>query len=108
MKNDQISLSKNRIKKFQKEIERRTIRSKNHNAKQILHNVNSFLYKGFQGYSWATGVLPIINVEKDIQTMNSFVMDAIEEASQGKAKSADLALSRKKATIPFFGEREEM
>lgn len=96
MKNDQISLSKNRIKKFQKEIERRTIRSKNHNAKQILHNVNSFLYKGFQGYSWATGVLPIINVEKDIQTMNSFVMDAIRGGITGKGKIGGLGVVTEK------------
>lgn len=97
MKNDQISLSKNRIKKFQKEIERRTIRSKNHNAKQILHNVNTFLYKGFQGYSWATGVLPIINVEKDIQTMNNFIMDAIRGGITGKGKIGGLGVVTEKS-----------
>lgn len=97
MKNDQISLSKNRIKRFQKEIERRTIHSKNHNAKQILHNVNTFLYKGFQGYSWATGVLPIINVEKDIQTMNSFVMDAIRGGITGKGKIGGLGVVTEKS-----------
>lgn len=97
MKNDQISLSKNRIKRFQKEIERRTIRSKNHHAKQILHNVNTFLYKGFQGYSWATGVLPIINVEKDIQTMNSFVMDAIRGGITGKGKIGGLGVVTEKS-----------
>lgn len=96
MKNDQISLSKSRIKKFQKEIERRTIRSKNHNAKQILHNVNVFLYKGFQGYSWATGVLSIINVEKDIQTMNSFIMDAIRGGITGKGKIGGLGVVTEK------------
>lgn len=92
MKNDQISLSKNRIKKFQKEIERRTIRSKDKNPKQILHNVNAFLYKGFQGYRWATGVLSIINVEKDIQTMNSFIMDAIRGGITGKGKIGGLGV----------------
>lgn len=97
MKNDQISLSKNRIKKFQKEIERKTIRSKNHNAKQILHNVNTFLYKGFQGYSWATGVLPIINVEKDIQTMNNFIMDAIRGGITGKGKIGGLGVVTEKS-----------
>lgn len=96
MKNDQISLSKSRIKKFQKEIERRTIRSKSHNAKQILHAVNAFLYKGFQGYSWATGVLPIINVEKDIQIMNSFVMDAIRGGITGKGKIGGLGVVTEK------------
>lgn len=96
MKNDQISLSKSRIKNFQKEIERRTIRSKSHNAKQILHAVNAFLYKGFQGYSWATGVLPIINVEKDIQTMNSFVMDAIRGGITGKGKIGGLGVVTEK------------
>lgn len=97
MKNDQISLSKSRIKNFQKEIERRTIRSKSHNAKQILNNVNAFLYKGFQGYSWATGVLPIINVEKDIQTMNSFIMDAIRGGITGKGKIGGLGVVTEKS-----------
>ena len=97
MKNDQISLSKNRIKKFQKEIERRTIRSKDKNPKQILHNVNTFLYKGFQGYSWATGVLSIINVEKDIQTMNSFIMDAIRGGITGKGKIGGLGVVTEKS-----------
>lgn len=97
MKNDQISLSKNRIKKFQKEIERRTIRSKDKNPKQILHNVNTFLYKGFRGYSWATGVLSIINVEKDIQTMNSFIMDAIRGGITGKGKIGGLGVVTEKS-----------
>lgn len=97
MKNDQISLSKNRIKKFQKEIERRTIRSKDKNPKQIIHNVNAFLYKGFQGYSWATGVLSIINVEKDIQTMNSFIMDAIRGGITGKGKIGGLGVVTEKS-----------
>lgn len=97
MKNDQISLSKSRIKKFQKEIERRTIRAKNHNAKQILNNVNAVLYKGFQGYSWATGVLSIINVEKDIQTMNSFIMDAIRGGITGKGKIGGLGVVTEKS-----------
>ena len=96
MKNDQISLSKSRIKKFQKEIERRTIRSKDKKPKQILHNVNAFLYKGFQGYSWATGVLSIINVEKDIQTMNSFVMDAIRGGITKKSKIGGLGVVTEK------------
>ena len=97
MKNDQISLSKSRIKKFQKEIERRTIRSKDKNPKQILHNVNAFLYKGFRGYSWATGVLSIINVEKDIQTMNSFIMDAIRGGITGKGKIGGLGVVTEKS-----------
>lgn len=77
IKNDKISLSKSRIKSFQKEIEKRTIDNKSDDIKQIMNSVYDYLYKGYDGYSWATSVLPVINVEKDINTLNAFVMDAI-------------------------------
>lgn len=92
IKSDQISLSKTRVKKFQKEIERRTIKSKSNNLKQILHSVYSFLYEGKNGHSWATGVLPIINVEKDIKTLNGFVMDTIRARLTKKTRVGGLGV----------------
>ena len=74
IKGDKITLSKSRVKSFQKEIEARTIKKKNISMTSAVNSVNSYLYKGDGKYSWATSVLPIINVEKDIETLNAFVM----------------------------------
>ena len=85
-----ITLSKNRVKSFQKEIEARTIKQRNISAKRALNQVNNYLYKGDGTYSWATSVLPIINVEKDIETLNTFVMDAIRACATNKKKIGGL------------------
>lgn len=90
IKGSQITLSKNRVKSFQKEIEKRTIKSKNITLKRALNSVNSYLYKGDGTYSWATSVLPIINVEKDIETLNTFVMDALRACATKKKKIGGL------------------
>lgn len=90
IKGDMITLSKNRVKSFQKEIETRTIKQRNITAKRALNQVNNYLYKGDGTYSWATSVLPIINVEKDIETLNTFVMDAIRACTTNKKKIGGL------------------
>lgn len=90
IKGSQITLSKNRLKSFQKEIEKRTIKSKNITPKRAINQVNSYLYKGDGTYSWATSVLPIINVEKDIDTLNEFVMDALRACATNKKKIGGL------------------
>ena len=88
LKGKSISLSKSRVKKFQKEIENRTIKAKNKSYKNVLHNVNDYLYKG--EYSWCGNVLTIINNDKDINTLNTFVMDAIRAAVTGKTRIGGL------------------
>lgn len=90
IKDDKISLSKSRIKSFQKEIEKRTVQGKNRDERQIVNAVYHYLYKGCGEYSWATSVLPVINVDKDINTLNSFVMDAIRAAVTGKTRIGGL------------------
>ena len=90
IKGDKITLSKSRVKSFQKEIEKRTIKQRNISATRALNQVNSYLYKGDGTYSWATSVLPIINVEKDIETLNAFVMDCIRACSTNKKKIGGL------------------
>ena len=90
IKGDQITLSKNRVKSFQKEIEARTIKQRNITPKRAINQVNSYLYKGDGTYSWATSVLPIINVEKDIDTLNTFVMDALRACATKKKKIGGL------------------
>lgn len=85
-----ISLPKSRLKKFQKEIESRTIRNRDTTPVKAVNAVNRYLYKGYEGFSWATLVLPIVNVKKDINTMNSFVMDCIRAVMTGKRKVGGL------------------
>ena len=90
IKGDMSTLSKNRVKSFQKEIEARTIKQRNISMQRALNQVNSYLYKGDGTYSWATSVLPIINVEKDINVLNTFVMDAIRACATNKKKIGGL------------------
>ena len=90
IKGKQITLSKNRVKSFQKEIETRTVKQRNITPKRALNQVNAYLYKGDGTYSWATSVLPIINVEKDINTLNAYVMDALRACATNKKKIGGL------------------
>ena len=90
IKGNQITLHKGRVKSFQKEIESRTIKQRNISLKKAVNSVNNYLYKGDGKYSWATSVLPIINVEKDIETLNLFVMDAIRACAINKKKIGGL------------------
>ena len=90
IKGDKITLSKARVKSFQKEIEARTIKKRNVSFTKAVNSVNNYLYKGDGKYSWATSVLPIINVEKDIETLNSFVMDALRACATKKKKIGGL------------------
>lgn len=90
IKGNQITLSKSRVKSFQKEIEARTIKQNNISMTRAINQINNYLYKGDGKYSWATSVLPIINVEKDIDTLNTFVMDAIRACATNKKKIGGL------------------
>ncbi|MBO5435385.1 hypothetical protein J6A31_06175 [bacterium] len=96
IKGERISLSNTRIKTFQKEIENRTINSESNDISTIISDVNRFLYNVDGEYSWATSVLPIINVEKDVQTLNAFVMDAIRAAVTKKHKIGGLGCYNQK------------
>ena len=90
IKGGSISLSGSRIKTFQKEIEDRTIKKKGISARRAVGNVNRYLYKGNGKHSWATGVLPVINVQQDLDELNKFVMDCIRAVSTGKRKVGGL------------------
>lgn len=90
IKGDMITLSKSRVKSFQKEICDRTIKQRNISMKRALNQVNSYLYKGDGRYSFATSVLPIINVQKDIDTLNEYVLDAIRACATKKKKIGGL------------------
>ena len=90
IKGNQITLSKSRVKTFQKEIEARTIKQRDISMTRAINKVNNYLYRGDGRYSWSTSVLPIINVEKDIETLNAFIMDAIRSCATNKKKIGGL------------------
>lgn len=90
IKGDMISLSSTRIKKFQREIESRTIRMKNGTLRKAVNAVNNFLYRGNGEFSWATQILLVCNVKKDIQELNKFVLDCLRAVKTGKKKVGGL------------------
>lgn len=92
IKHDQITLSKGRVKSFQKEISARTTKLRKISLKKAVNSVNSYLYKGDGTYSWATSVLPIINVQKDINTLNEYVLDSLRACATGKKKIGGLGV----------------
>lgn len=105
IKGGSISLSSTRIKRFQKEIEARTIdKLKGKDAKRItttgaINSVNRYLYRGDgQGHSWATQVLGVVNVRQDIDTMNCFVMDCLRAVHTGKTKVGGLGYNKQGKT----------
>lgn len=97
VKGSQITLSKGRIKSFQKEIEKRTIKQRKTSLTKAVNQVNSYLYKGDGTFSWATSVLPIVNVSKDIDALNAFVMDCLRACATGKKKIGGLGVVNDKA-----------
>lgn len=103
IKGASISMSNTRIKKFQKEIEARTIKHrqiqtfdrKGWSFTRALNAVNRYLYKGDgQGHSWATGILGVVNVREDIDAMNKFVMDCLRAVETGKKKIGGLGYDK--------------
>lgn len=100
IKGPSISLSSSRIKSFQKEIEGRTIgrlRAKGSRltAQGAIASVNRYLYHGDgRGHSWATQVLSVVNVRKDIDTMNAFVMDCLRAVHTRRTKLGGLGYNR--------------
>nr|DAE55225.1 MAG TPA: hypothetical protein [Caudoviricetes sp.] len=90
IKGDMISLSSSRIKTFQKEIESRTIRKPNVTVSKAINSVNRYLYKGNGEFSWATQILSVCNVRKDLDELNKFVMDCLRGVETGKRKVGGL------------------
>ena len=97
IKGEFISLSGSRIKTFQKEIEQRTINKKDISLIKAINAVNAYLYKGNGEFSWATQVLPICNVVRDINELNKFVMDCLRAVETGKKKIGGLGYVKTKS-----------
>lgn len=92
IKGSMVSLSPSRIKTFQREIERRTIRRRDTTPAKAVNAVNRYLYKG--EFSWAAQVLPVCNVRRDIDELNKFVMDCLRAVKTGKRKVGGLGYVR--------------
>lgn len=88
IKKDSITLSARRVKTFQKEIEKRSIKRKKCTSKQARRAIIQYLYEG--EHCWATSCLGTINVEPDIQELNKFVLDCIRACETGKKKIGGL------------------
>lgn len=89
IKGNMITLSKNRVKKFQKEIVSRTLNKPNITERQAKENIINYLYRG--EYCWATSCIGTVNVKPDIDEMNLFIMDClravkVREKSKRKGK----------------------
>lgn len=89
-----VSLSSSRIKTFQHEIERRTIRCRGTTPAKAVNAVNRYLYKG--EFSWAIQVLPVCNVKSDLNELNKFVMDCLRAVQTGRCKIGGLGYVRTK------------
>lgn len=86
IKGDKITLSKSRVKTFQENIDKATKNCKN--ISSATRAVNRVLYGG--EYSWATSVLPYINVEEDINTLDRYCLDRIRSCATNKRKIGGL------------------
>lgn len=90
IKGTQITLSPNRIKKFQKEIENRTIKKKI-NMENARKSVVKYMYG--KDTNWATSCLKLINVEHDMKELNRFVKDCLRACKTGKKKLGGLGVN---------------
>lgn len=97
IKGSMSSLSSSRIKTFQHEIEKRTIRKPGITLAKAINSVNRYLYKGNGEFSWATQILPVCNVRKDLDELNKFVMDCLRAVQTGKRKVGGLGYVKTKS-----------
>ncbi len=97
VKGSMISLSASRIKTFQREIEARTVHVPGISPAKAVNAVNRYLYKGDGEFSWATQILPVCNVRKDLDELNKFVMDCLRAVQTGKRKVGGLGYVKTKS-----------
>ncbi len=94
IKNDMITLSAGRVKKFQKAVVDRTINNPRITEAQAKRNLIKFLYEG--EYNWGSSCLSTINCKKDIEQMNLFVMDCLRavKVREMKGKKGKISISK--------------
>ena len=94
IKGNMITLSKNRVKKFQKEIVSRTLNKPSITYDQARRNIINYLYNG--EYCWATSCLGTINVKPDIDEMNKFIADCLRavKVRETKKRKSKISISK--------------
>lgn len=88
LKGSMITLSPTRIKKFKSEIDKRTIFRDKRKIRTMVRDINRYLFVG--DYCWASSCLGTVNVEKDLQELNKYVLDAIVANQTGKKRIGGL------------------
>lgn len=87
IKGSKITISRKRLEKLREQIKEVTLKKKI-SMKGAVNAVNRILYIGNGEYSWATSILPIVNCEEDLITINKFLMDCIKSC---KTNHKDIA-----------------
>lgn len=89
-----ITLSKNRVKKFQKEIVSRTLDKPNITFDQARKNIINYLYTG--EYCWASSCLGTVNCKQDLDEMNKFIMDCLRSCKvrETKKRKGKISISK--------------
>lgn len=106
IKGTQISMSKNRLESFKKEIKKRTLKKKI-SYKGAVNSVIRYLYIGNGEYSWATTVLPIVNCEKDLRIMDEYVLDCLKSCYTNRKYIAGIGYEQNKEGVvkrPLYGD----
>jgi hypothetical protein len=88
IRGNQITLSKKRVKTFQKEVAARSIDLKKCSAEQAQRNIMRYLFKG--EHCWASSCLSVMNVKKDLNELNNYIMDCIRACETGKKQIGGL------------------
>lgn len=90
IRGSEISISKNRLANFEREIKSRTTKKRNASYSSALRSVQRYMYYGDGEHSWASGILPIINNSHDIDELNKYVMDSLRAVQTKKTKIGGL------------------
>ena len=86
IKGSMITMSHARLDRFRDVVRRCTYLNPdpNNTIEKAMRRVYRALYVGDGRFSWGTAVLPVINVHKDIVTMDTYIRDALRAVKTGK------------------------
>ena len=92
-----ITLSKKRVRNFQKAVEDRTFRHPSAAAGSgaAMSRVARYLYDGsLVKYGYAEGILPIVDCRADIRQLDNFVLDCLRACDTGRDRLGGLGWDR--------------
>lgn len=94
IKGSEVSLSSGAIKKFQREVEARTIKRRDTTLQRAIHSVHRYLYIGDGEHSWASRIFRTVNNAHDLYILDEFVRDCLRAVSSGKRRIGGLGFVR--------------